>query len=53
MALIISSRSRAMEMALRTSGFAYFGFFTGKARYWKVEDGRREPHEGWGSWRRG
>jgi hypothetical protein len=21
--------------------------------YWNVEDGRRDPHEGWGSWRRG
>lgn len=21
--------------------------------YWQVEPGRREPHEGWGSWRRG
>ena len=21
--------------------------------YWNVEEGRREPHEGWGSWRRG
>jgi SnoaL-like domain len=21
--------------------------------YWNVEDGRREPHDGWGSWRRG
>jgi hypothetical protein len=21
--------------------------------YWNVESGRREPHEGWGDWRRG
>ena len=33
--------------------FAPDGRFFDLREYWNAEDGRVQPHDGWGSWRRG